>query len=183
MVHQFKKIFGPEQVNRASQLGMSEREAVILASIIEKETPLPEEKPLVSAVFHNRLTRRMPLQSDPTVIYGIKNFNGNLTKEDLLTTDSLQHLSSARASSLPHLQSRERIPFSQPSTRPLSPTFISFPRTTGLTIFLRKLKIITGQSGNFKRTEKRGIKIERLGDFPVFSESKQKLLDKRINSH
>lgn len=84
MVHQFRKIFGPEQVNRASQIGMSEREVVTLASIIEKETPLPEEKPLVSAVFHNRLTRRMPLQSDPTVIYGIKNFNGNLTKEDLL---------------------------------------------------------------------------------------------------
>ena len=84
MVHQFKKIFGPEQLNRASQMGMSEREAITLASIIEKETPLPEEKPLVSAVFHNRLTRRMPLQSDPTVIYGIKNFNGNLTKEDLL---------------------------------------------------------------------------------------------------
>jgi UPF0755 protein len=83
MVHQFKKVFGPELTNRPSHPGMSEREAVILASIIEKETPLAEEKPLVSAVFHNRLARNMPLQSDPTVIYGIKNFNGNLTKEDL----------------------------------------------------------------------------------------------------
>ena len=83
MVHQFKKVFGPEMTNRASHLGMSEREAVILASIIEKETGLPEEKPLVSAVFHNRRTRKMPFQSDPTVIYGIKNFNGNLTKNDL----------------------------------------------------------------------------------------------------
>jgi len=84
MVYQFKKNFGTEQVTRASQLGWSERRVVILASIIEKETPLPEEKPLVSAVFHNRLTKKIPLQSDPTVIYGIKNFNGNLTKEDLL---------------------------------------------------------------------------------------------------
>ena len=83
MVHQFKKVFGPELTNRASHLGMSEREAVILASIIEKETALPEEKPLVSAVFHNRRARKMPFQSDPTVIYGIKNFNGNLTKNDL----------------------------------------------------------------------------------------------------
>jgi UPF0755 protein len=83
MVHQFKKVFGPELTNRASHLGMSEREAVILASIIEKETALPDEKPLVSAVFHNRLARKMPFQSDPTVIYGIKNFNGNLTKNDL----------------------------------------------------------------------------------------------------
>jgi UPF0755 protein len=84
MVHQFKKVFGPELQSRASQLGISQREAVILASIIEKETPLPEEKPLISAVFHNRLKKNMPLQSDPTVIYGIKNFDGNLTKEHLL---------------------------------------------------------------------------------------------------
>jgi UPF0755 protein len=84
MVHQFKKVSGPDLAHRASELGFSEREAVILASIIEKETPLPEEKPLISAVFHNRLKKKIPLQSDPTVIYGIKNFNGNLTKEDLM---------------------------------------------------------------------------------------------------
>jgi UPF0755 protein len=84
MVHQFKKVFEPDLAHRASELGISEREAVILASIIEKETPLPEEKPLISAVFHNRLKRKIPLQSDPTVIYGIKNFNGNLTKEHLM---------------------------------------------------------------------------------------------------
>ena len=84
MVLQFKKVFGSDMAQQASQLGISEREAVILASVIEKETPLPEEKPLISAVFHNRLKKKIPLQSDPTVIYGIKNFNGNLTKEDLL---------------------------------------------------------------------------------------------------
>jgi len=84
MVHQFKKVFGPDFSNRASDLGISGREAVVLASIIEKETPLSEEKPLISAVFHNRLKKKIPLQSDPTVIYGIKNFNGNLTKEHLL---------------------------------------------------------------------------------------------------
>jgi len=83
MVHQFKKVFGPDLVQRASELGISEKEAVILGSIIEKETSLPEEKPLISAVFHNRLRRNIPLQSDPTVIYGIKNFDGNLTKEHL----------------------------------------------------------------------------------------------------
>ncbi len=84
MVHQFKKVFGPELSRRVPLPGMSEGDVVILASNIEKETSLPEEKPLVSAVFHNRLSRGMPLQSDPTVIYGIKDFNGNLTKEDLL---------------------------------------------------------------------------------------------------
>jgi UPF0755 protein len=84
MVHQFKKALGPDLQSRASQLGTSLREAIILASIIEKETSLPEEKPLVSAVLHNRLKKKIPLQSDPTVIYGIKNFNGNLTKAHLL---------------------------------------------------------------------------------------------------
>jgi UPF0755 protein len=84
MVRQFKKVFGSELTGRAAELGISEREAVILASIIEKETSLPEEKPLISTVFHNRLKKKIPLQSDPTVIYGIKNFNGNLTKEHLL---------------------------------------------------------------------------------------------------
>lgn len=85
MIQQFRKIFGPDLIEKASQMGFSPHEVIILASIIEKETPLAEEKPLVSAVFHNRLKKKMPLQSDPTVIYGIKNFDGNLTREHLLT--------------------------------------------------------------------------------------------------
>jgi UPF0755 protein len=84
MVRQFKKVFAPDLASRASELGISQREAVIIASMIEKETSLPEEKPLISSVFHNRLKKKIPLQSDPTVIYGIKDFNGNLTKEDLM---------------------------------------------------------------------------------------------------
>jgi UPF0755 protein len=84
MVNRFKKISGSELAGRTPKSEISERDAVILASIIEKETSLPEEKPLISAVFHNRLKKKIPLQSDPTVIYGIKNFNGNLTKEHLL---------------------------------------------------------------------------------------------------
>ena len=84
MVNQFKKTIGTELSARASKSNLSEREILILASIIEKETPLPEEKPLISAVFYNRLRIGMPLQSDPTVIYGIRNFDGNLKKEHLL---------------------------------------------------------------------------------------------------
>jgi len=85
MVQQFQKTFGPDLLERAAQLGIHPYDAVILASIIEKETSLPEEKQLISAVFHNRLKIKMPLQSDPTVIYGIRNFDGNLTKEHLIT--------------------------------------------------------------------------------------------------
>jgi len=84
MTQQFKKVFNEELNKIGNNLRISEREIIILASIIEKETPLPAEKPLISAVFYNRLMKNMPLQSDPTVIYGIKNFNGNLTKEHLL---------------------------------------------------------------------------------------------------
>jgi UPF0755 protein len=58
---------------------------VTLASIIQKEAGNAAEMPLISAVFHNRLKKGMLLQSDPTVIYGLKNFDGNLTRKDLET--------------------------------------------------------------------------------------------------
>lgn len=56
---------------------------VTLASIIEKEAKLDEEKPLISAVYHNRLKIGMPLQADPTAIYGIKRYKDGVTKNDL----------------------------------------------------------------------------------------------------
>ncbi|MCX6566292.1 MAG: endolytic transglycosylase MltG [Candidatus Aminicenantes bacterium] len=86
MIAQFKDIFGPEARRRAAEIGMTPREAVILASLIEKETRLLEEKPLVSAVFHNRLRIGMKLECDPTVIFALKRdgtFGGQLRKRDL----------------------------------------------------------------------------------------------------
>ena len=83
MFAEFKDTVTPDMVARARELGLTRHEMVTLASIIEKEGGPGDDMPLVSAVFHNRLKRGMRLQSDPTVIYGLENFNGDLTREDL----------------------------------------------------------------------------------------------------
>jgi UPF0755 protein len=85
MVNRFRQIFGSDWQKRAEQLGFSTHQIVILASIIEKETGAPFERPIISSVFHNRLNRKMRLESDPTVIYGIENFDGNLKRKHLET--------------------------------------------------------------------------------------------------
>jgi len=80
---QFKLVYDDTYKKQADIIGMTQMEVVTLASIIEKETAAPEERTIVSAVFHNRLKKRMRLQSDPTVIFSLENFNGNLTRKDL----------------------------------------------------------------------------------------------------
>lgn len=77
------KALTPELRARAEDLGMSVHDVLTLASVIEKETGVPSERALISAVFHNRLRREIPLQSDPTVIYALEAFDGNLRRHDL----------------------------------------------------------------------------------------------------
>jgi UPF0755 protein len=86
MVKEFRKVFGEAGLRRAADLGMTVRSVVTLASLIEKETSAPDERPLVSAVFHNRLRIGMKLDCDPTVIYALNRdglYRGRLLSRDL----------------------------------------------------------------------------------------------------
>lgn len=86
MVASFEKALSPDLRQHAGARGLSIRELVTLASIVEKETGKPEERPLVAAVYSNRLKIGMGLQCDPTVIYALERagrYTGNLTREDL----------------------------------------------------------------------------------------------------
>lgn len=85
MVQRFKEVYDDDLKLRAKELGMTNHEVITLASIIEKETGKPEERPLIASVFHNRLKKGMVLATDPTVIYGIADFDGNLRRKDLET--------------------------------------------------------------------------------------------------
>jgi UPF0755 protein len=83
MVDRFWEVFN--SVVGGQELPMPVKDIVILASIVEKETGLAEERSVIASVFLNRLKKRMRLESDPTVIYGLEDFTGNLTRKDLRT--------------------------------------------------------------------------------------------------
>ncbi len=78
------KILEEEWQQREENLPLkSAYEALILASIVEKESAIAEERPLIAGLFINRLRKKMRLQTDPTVIYGIENYDGNIRFRDL----------------------------------------------------------------------------------------------------
>lgn len=79
MVDQFLEV-RREIVAEEPDFALSMREHATLASIVEKETGAAHERPLIAAVFLNRMKRGMKLQTDPTVIYGIADFDGNLKR-------------------------------------------------------------------------------------------------------
>ena len=84
MVNTFKeKVLKSQLLKSTKESPLSLHEIITLASLIEKETGLDSERKLISSVFHNRLRKNMRLQTDPTVIYAIEKFDGNIRKRDL----------------------------------------------------------------------------------------------------
>ncbi len=83
MVDGLHRVWSAEMQEQAARLKLSLHQVLTLASVIEKETGSKEERELIAAVFHNRLRKKIPLQSDPTVIYGLPAFDGNIHKRDL----------------------------------------------------------------------------------------------------
>lgn len=86
MVTAFRDVLTEELIERAAARGFTVRQLVTLASLVEKETAKPEERPIVAAVYVNRLKIGMGMQCDPTVIYALERagrYTGNLTREDL----------------------------------------------------------------------------------------------------
>ena len=80
MVRRFQEVFTPDMATRARRIGMSVNQVVTLASIIEKEAKVPEDRPLIASVLKNRLARGMPLAADPTFIYAAllaSDYDGN----------------------------------------------------------------------------------------------------------
>jgi UPF0755 protein len=91
MVKGFRNALTPETIAAAKAGDLTVRQLVTLASLVEKETGTPAERPLVGAVYRNRLRIGMPMQADPTVIFALQKagrYNGNLTREHLHEFDS-----------------------------------------------------------------------------------------------
>ena len=85
MVERFYTAVSPAMYRRAAAMDLSLHQVITLASLIEKETGAATERTLVASVFYNRLRQGIPLQCDPSVIYGLDKFDGNLTRQHLLT--------------------------------------------------------------------------------------------------
>jgi UPF0755 protein len=83
---QYRAVWTPQMRQRAQALGMSEREVVTLASIVEKEAKVWTERPTIARVYHNRLKRGMRLEADPTVQYALGEHQRRLLRRHIQQT-------------------------------------------------------------------------------------------------
>ena len=83
MIVRMREKYTEKLTARAQELNMTENQVLTLASIIEKEAVIDCERSVISAVYHNRLKKNMPLQADPTAIYGVKSSKERITLNDL----------------------------------------------------------------------------------------------------
>ena len=150
LVEQFQKQWKPLEAD-AKARGFDMLQTVTLASIVEKETGAAEERPLVASVFWNRLAHGMRLESDPTTIYGIPNFDGNLTREHL--EDETNRWNTYRIAGLPPT------PIANPGAaslaavvRPAASEYLYFvARGDGTHVFARSYAEHLANVGRFQR--------------------------------
>jgi len=83
MVKRLDEVWDEDMARRAEELGFTKTEVLTLASIIEREAILDSERPIISGVYHNRLKKGIPLQADPTAIYGVKPLSSGVKMSDL----------------------------------------------------------------------------------------------------
>lgn len=84
MVYKLREKYNTEMFDRTYALKLNERDVLTMASIVEKEAVVDSERPIIAGVYYNRLKKKMPLQADPTAIYGIKSSREKIIKQDLM---------------------------------------------------------------------------------------------------
>ncbi len=84
MVDRMREKYNDDMTIRTMELGLTEKEVLTMASIVEKEAIIDRERPIIAAVYYNRLKKHMLLQADPTAIYGVKSSKERITRNDLL---------------------------------------------------------------------------------------------------